>query len=189
MALLHQECLHLATSGPMASPLISQKEVKLKFLKAQLFSLQNPPPVPTKPLGNETARLLFMKNMALHAATFEELYQTSLPALEKLCNHQKFLQQLQERANYLVQLMTVLNCPSNAHKKNVAAVATLLAIKRRKDFSNENVFQHFPAKAIKNGVSSRIRRTKELRSQKDAIFTDKKAIMLANVRIRKKKKN
>ncbi|GAA0181046.1 hypothetical protein LIER_30193 [Lithospermum erythrorhizon] len=47
MALLHQECLHQASSGPMASPLISQKEADLKFLKAHLFSLQNPPPMPT----------------------------------------------------------------------------------------------------------------------------------------------
>ncbi|GAA0163661.1 hypothetical protein LIER_19469 [Lithospermum erythrorhizon] len=34
MALLHQEYLHLASSGLMASPLISQKEAELKFLKA-----------------------------------------------------------------------------------------------------------------------------------------------------------
>ncbi|GAA0141757.1 hypothetical protein LIER_35454 [Lithospermum erythrorhizon] len=47
MALLYQECLHLASSGPMASPIISQKDVELKFLKAHLFSLQNPPPMPT----------------------------------------------------------------------------------------------------------------------------------------------
>ncbi|GAA0141758.1 hypothetical protein LIER_35455 [Lithospermum erythrorhizon] len=40
-----------------------------------------------EPLGNETARILSMKNIALHTTTFGELYQTSLAALEKLCNH------------------------------------------------------------------------------------------------------
>ncbi|KAK9665956.1 hypothetical protein RND81_14G149000 [Saponaria officinalis] len=49
-----------------------------------------------KPLGNKTARQFFLKSIPLGTAIFGELYQTSLAALEKLCNHQKFFKQLQE---------------------------------------------------------------------------------------------
>ncbi|GAA0158392.1 hypothetical protein LIER_15436 [Lithospermum erythrorhizon] len=40
-----------------------------------------------EPLENETGRTLSMNNMALHTTTFRKVYQTSIAALEKLCNH------------------------------------------------------------------------------------------------------
>ncbi|KAK9750015.1 hypothetical protein RND81_02G166600 [Saponaria officinalis] len=54
-----------------------------------------------EPLGNETARQFSLKSIPLGNATFGELYQTSLAALEKLCNHQKFFKQLQEQGKLL----------------------------------------------------------------------------------------
>ncbi|KAL9241029.1 hypothetical protein vseg_015189 [Gypsophila vaccaria] len=54
-----------------------------------------------EPLGNKTARQFSLKNIPLSAATLGELYQTSLAALEKLCNHQKFFKQLQEQGKLL----------------------------------------------------------------------------------------
>ncbi|KAK9723857.1 hypothetical protein RND81_05G030500 [Saponaria officinalis] len=51
--------------------------------------------------GNETARQFSLKSIPLGTATFGELYQTSLAALEKLCNHQKFFKQLQEQGKLL----------------------------------------------------------------------------------------
>ncbi|KAL9224860.1 hypothetical protein vseg_000855 [Gypsophila vaccaria] len=54
-----------------------------------------------EPLGKETAWQFSLKNIPLSAATLGELYQTSLEALEKLCNHQKFVKQLQEQGKLL----------------------------------------------------------------------------------------
>ncbi|VVA99252.1 unnamed protein product [Arabis nemorensis] len=54
-----------------------------------------------EPLGNETSRVLSLKNMALNQASLGEIYQMSLAALEKLCNHQKFFKQLQEQGKLL----------------------------------------------------------------------------------------
>ncbi|ESQ51075.1 hypothetical protein EUTSA_v10023188mg, partial [Eutrema salsugineum] len=54
-----------------------------------------------EPLGNETSRILSLKNMTLSQASLGEIYQISLSALEKLCNHQKFFKQLQEQGKLL----------------------------------------------------------------------------------------
>ncbi|ESQ44532.1 hypothetical protein EUTSA_v10003477mg, partial [Eutrema salsugineum] len=54
-----------------------------------------------EPLGNETSRILSLKNMTLSQASLGEIYQISLAALEKLCNHQKFFKQLQEQGTLL----------------------------------------------------------------------------------------
>ncbi|XP_010445614.1 PREDICTED: uncharacterized protein LOC104728315 [Camelina sativa] len=54
-----------------------------------------------EPLGNETSRILSLKNMPLNQASLGEIYQISLAALEKLCNHQKFFKQLQEQGKLL----------------------------------------------------------------------------------------
>ncbi|VVB04430.1 unnamed protein product [Arabis nemorensis] len=43
-----------------------------------------------EPLGNETSRVLSLNNMALNQVSLGEIYQMSLAALKKLCNHQKF---------------------------------------------------------------------------------------------------
>ncbi|KAK9705313.1 hypothetical protein RND81_07G047500 [Saponaria officinalis] len=54
-----------------------------------------------EPLGNETAGQFSLKSIPLGTATFGQLYQTSLEALEKLRNHQKFFKQLQEQGKLL----------------------------------------------------------------------------------------
>ncbi|ESQ47393.1 hypothetical protein EUTSA_v10028344mg [Eutrema salsugineum] len=54
-----------------------------------------------EPLGNETSQILSLKNMTLSQASLGEIYQISLAALEKLCNHQKFFKQLQEKGKLL----------------------------------------------------------------------------------------
>ncbi|ESQ50196.1 hypothetical protein EUTSA_v10002230mg [Eutrema salsugineum] len=54
-----------------------------------------------EPLGNKTSRILSLKNMTLNQASLGEIYQISLAALEKLCNHQKFFKQLQEQGKLL----------------------------------------------------------------------------------------
>lgn len=47
-----------------------------------------------EPLGNETAKMLSTKNLTVSSATFGELYQNSLLALEKFCNTSKYLRQV-----------------------------------------------------------------------------------------------
>ncbi|ESQ39483.1 hypothetical protein EUTSA_v10001272mg [Eutrema salsugineum] len=54
-----------------------------------------------EPLGNETSRILSLKNMTLSQASLGEIYQISLAALEKLCNYQKFFKELQEQGKLL----------------------------------------------------------------------------------------
>ena len=54
-----------------------------------------------EPLGNETSRLLSLKNVALPQASLGEIYQTSLAALDKLCNHKKIFKQLHEQGKLL----------------------------------------------------------------------------------------
>lgn len=47
-----------------------------------------------EPLGNKTAKMLSTKNLTVASASFGELYQNSLLALEKFCNTSKFLKQV-----------------------------------------------------------------------------------------------
>lgn len=47
-----------------------------------------------EPLGNETTKMLSTKNLTVSSASFGELYQNSLLALEKFCNTSKFLKQV-----------------------------------------------------------------------------------------------
>lgn len=47
-----------------------------------------------EPLGNETAKMLSTKNLTVSSASFGELYQNSLLALEKFCNTSKYLKQV-----------------------------------------------------------------------------------------------
>jgi hypothetical protein len=54
-----------------------------------------------EPLGNETTRLLQTKGLTLNSTSLGGIYQHSLIALEKLCNHQKFLRTLEEQGKLL----------------------------------------------------------------------------------------
>lgn len=53
------------------------------------------------PLGSETSRLLHMQGMMLNATSLGSIYQYVWIALEKLCNHQKFLRALEEQGELL----------------------------------------------------------------------------------------
>ncbi|KAK1382554.1 hypothetical protein POM88_020289 [Heracleum sosnowskyi] len=54
-----------------------------------------------EPLGNETSRLLQIKNLQINSTSIGELYQHVLLALEKLCNQKKFLKQIEEQSKNL----------------------------------------------------------------------------------------
>lgn len=53
------------------------------------------------PLCSETSHMLSLKNMAFNQAFLGKIYQLSVTALEKLCNHIKFFKQLQEQRKLL----------------------------------------------------------------------------------------
>ena len=48
----------------------------------------------TKPLGDETLRMMNLQKITLHQAYLGEIYQHVLIALEKLCNQRKFLSKI-----------------------------------------------------------------------------------------------
>ncbi|GAA0170597.1 hypothetical protein LIER_24822 [Lithospermum erythrorhizon] len=101
-----------------------------------------------EPLVNETVRILSMKNMALHIATFGELYQTSLAALEKHCNHQKFLQQLQERGKLLITACDRSELSIKCSQKKCGCSSYSPCTKRKEGFLNKGNSQHFPIASL-----------------------------------------
>ncbi|GAA0148608.1 hypothetical protein LIER_08000 [Lithospermum erythrorhizon] len=104
--------------------------------------------------------------MALHTATFGELYQTSLDALEKLCNHQKFLQKLQERSKLLGTCCDRPELSIKCSQKKCGCNSYSPSYQQKRRFSKQRRFLDFLVVVIRNGASLKIRRTKESENDK-----------------------
>ena len=55
----------------------------------------------SKPLGDETLRMMNIQRITLNQASLGEIYQHMLIALEKLCNQRKFLLEMEKIHNKL----------------------------------------------------------------------------------------
>lgn len=97
-----------------------------------------------EPLGNETSRLLQTNGMMLNTTSLGNIYQHVLIALEKLYNHQKFLQALEEQGKLLGKACDKPICPP----KQLCFWKMLLL-----EFEHIGITHHFSFKVVGHSIT------------------------------------